>query len=180
LKFADSTIREKALYVASIYYLIIATIIFIPTFYFLLVHFFSSEPEVDYNLYAFQVVWLSFLFMVILINYQIIFRERKRYYLAINIFFSAIQIISFHFSHFLYLLSFGLNIGILFGYAEGPAFQIIFNTFNTTGSIKIVDSAENPFISFNLIPVVILWIMIANYKGIKKTETNLPPRCADL
>jgi len=39
--------------------------------------------------------------------------------------------------------------------------------------MKIVDATENPFISFNLIPIVILWIMIANYKGLKKKELNL-------
>jgi len=173
MKFTESSLREKALYVTSIYYLIIATIIFSPTFYFLLVHILSSEPASDYKVYAFQVSWLLFLFMVILFNYQIIFREKNRNSLAINIFFSAIQIINFHFSHILYLLSFGFNIGILFGYAEGPAFQIVFNIFNTKGSIKIVDTTDNPFISFNLIPVFILWIMLVNYKAIKKTETNL-------
>jgi len=125
MKLTNSPLRERALFVASVYYLIIATIIFIPNFYFLFVHIFSSEPAYDYNEYAFQIVWLSFFLIVILINSQIIFIEKKRFSLAVNIFFSAIQIISFQFSHLLYLLA-----SILASYSDMQKVQL-FKSYTT-------------------------------------------------
>ena len=161
---------NRVLYFASLYYFIVAIIsLSIPLYYFIL-NLITSAPLEDTKNYLFQLLMFAFLFLLIICNYQILFYKLQKNSIIVNIVFSFLQIFSFHFSYIHFLFSFGTAFGLVIGDHYGIQFQILFKFFNNTATLKIVNTPGFPFISINIIPLVIFIIMLISLKKMKKVE----------
>lgn len=163
---------NKALYFASLYYFIVAIISLSIPLYFFILNLFTSAPLDDTKDYLFQLLMFAFLFLLIICNYQILFYKLQKNSIIVNMVFSFLQIFSFHFSYIQFLFSFGTAFGLVIGDHYGIQFQMLFKFFNNTATLKIVNTPGFPYISINLVPLIIFFIMLASLKRMKKIQTN--------
>lgn len=170
MKSTSESIRKKALCFVGLYYFIIAIISLSIFLYNFIVNLFTSVPiEHTYN-YVFQLILFAFLILLIICNYQIVNNKIQKNFILVNIVFSGLQIFSFHFLHIHYFVSFGSVIAVLLGNHYGIQLQMIFQFYNNTATLKIVDPPGFPFISINLISLIIFFIMIVSLSKMKKIE----------
>jgi hypothetical protein len=172
----SKSLSEKGLYFISMYYFIVMIFSSFQFLYFIVIHLFSNDPSHETIKYIYQFFWFSFYLLLIYCNYQIVFKEKRKSYLVINLIFSGMQLISFHISNIYYFTSFGLYYGILLGFRNGFEFHTVLYLFKTVSTLKYVDTTEYQFIAFSFLAFfafIVFLISLLSYKKINFYDNNI-------
>jgi hypothetical protein len=157
----------------SVYYLIAYLLTLIQFHYIYFNNLFSGSPP-DKNLsYLFQLVVFALLGIFIYVNYQIVFKEIRTSFVAVNIVFSIFQLFSFKLAKVSYLVCYGTYLGLMVGNKEGAVFQLIVQLFFPQSIISIKDNSEYWYVSVNFIPLFFIIILLSVFFKMKKTKNDM-------
>jgi len=170
MKVKDLSSWNKAFYLASWYYFILAILSLIQLLVMLYNNLFSADPALSILDYILHFAWLVFFTFLIQSNYQIIFKEPGKKNIVINLIFSALQIISFNIYHIIYFTNFGINLSFLFGLKNSIEFQIV-HSFSKIQYAFMYDEKTNlQFISISLVSLLFFIIFLNRLKAISQNQ----------